>query len=432
MCDLPSYVGGSSCPYNENYYSSCIEDKLRACKESGYSITSCSMPNYPYGQCPYNTTYYTKCQADTPRACQETGYQASCPSGYVTNTACPYNSSYTTCKCNPCSGYDYTYEQTTAQGYVTNGSCNSCGTSKYKRKQNPCSGYSTCDCGGATGASVCYTGITKKFNSCKACCDDTCPSGSRTASCPSGKKVSSYTKCGNACYTCCDDTCYSGSRYPSCGYNQNTKKVSITACGNYCYSCCDDTCSSGELSPSCPSGYYEAYTGRTSCGNSCYECLYDECANVSCGANAYCSSGTCYCNSGYEGNPNVSCSDPCETDPCHSGCYIDHSCKYGCAATNECGGCIECLEKCDADPCNEGCYTDKNCSGDKCMEYNKYGGCERCAMGSGGVDLPCDESDPCNDPNCASGPYRDLTCEAGCKTYGICKNCLECNSICEK
>ncbi len=168
-CALPSYRSGDTCPYNSAYFTECKEDTVRACTESGYSVTSCSLPNYLNGQCPYNSAYYNKCQADTIRACQEDGYQASCPTGYVTNTACPYNSSYTTCKCNPCSGYDYTYAQATAQGYLTDGSCNSCGTTKYKRKQNPCDGYSTCECGGASGASSCYSATTQKFSSCKSC-----------------------------------------------------------------------------------------------------------------------------------------------------------------------------------------------------------------------------------------------------------------------
>lgn len=35
--------------------------------------------------------------------------------------------------------------------------------------------------------------------------------------------------------------------------------------------------------------------------------LEDPCADVRCGYNAYCVSGYCYCNSGYEGDANVGC-----------------------------------------------------------------------------------------------------------------------------
>ena len=105
---------------------------------------------------------------------------------------------------HPCSGYDYTYAQATALGYVPDGSCLSCSETKYKRKENPCSGYSVCECGGAAGASACYTGATQKFDSCKPCCCDVCSSGWKTVTCPSSasKYQKTTTECGSACYVC--------------------------------------------------------------------------------------------------------------------------------------------------------------------------------------------------------------------------------------
>ena len=216
MCDLPSYVGGSSCPYNENYYSSCIEDKLRACKESGYTNTSCS-------------------------------------SGEVVNQTCPYNSSHISCKCNPCIDYNYTYPQATAQGYVSNGSCLSCNTTKYKRKENPCSGYTTCECGGAIGASVCYTGSVKKFNSCKACCDGTY----KLTSCDSSKGIC--------------ESCGGKYKYTSCktGWILSANNCVANACSGYGATSCDTSIGTCNSTNTCLSGTTTKYK-YTSCKTGWY------------------------------------------------------------------------------------------------------------------------------------------------------------------
>ena len=182
-----------------------VVDTTKQCQNEGYNITSCSLPSYPSGQCPYNDKYFAKCVEDRPRACNETGFtETQCSSGMVVDTTCSYDANYKKCKCNPCSGYDYTYAQATAQGYVADGSCLSCSETKYKRKENPCTGYTTCECGGEIGSAVCYSGSTQKFKSCKKCCDDTCPSGWTDTICPSNasKTQTGTTECGNACYKC--------------------------------------------------------------------------------------------------------------------------------------------------------------------------------------------------------------------------------------
>ena len=184
-------------------------DTIKQCQNEGYSVTACSLPSYTSGQCPYNDKYFAKCVEDRPRACNETGFtETQCSSGMVVDTTCSYDANYKKCKCNPCSGYNYTYAQATAQGYVADGSCLSCSETKYKRKENPCSGYTTCECGGEIGSAVCYSGSTQKFKSCKKCCDDTCPSGSTSVSCSSSsyKRSSGTTECGNTCYVCCSSS----------------------------------------------------------------------------------------------------------------------------------------------------------------------------------------------------------------------------------
>ena len=159
-------------------------DTVKQCQNEGYTITSCAAPQYPSGQCPYNSNYYASCKDDTARACKEAGYDTSCNDGYIKDSSqiCPYNSSYYKCKCNPCDGYTYTQAQATADGYVADGSCNSCGTTKYKRKNNPCTGFLTCECGGQIGTQTCKSGSATKYQVCKPCCENRC---SQT-SCPAG------------------------------------------------------------------------------------------------------------------------------------------------------------------------------------------------------------------------------------------------------
>lgn len=101
--------------------------------------------------------------------CQNEGFVIACKEGEVTDTICLYQPNYKKCKCNPCEGYNYTLAETTVQGYVSDGSCQSCEMIKYKRKENHCSGYNSCECGGEIGANVCYTGSVKKFSNCKTC-----------------------------------------------------------------------------------------------------------------------------------------------------------------------------------------------------------------------------------------------------------------------
>ena len=154
------------------------------CQAEGYNVTACTVPSYLYNQCPYDPKYYKSCKEDTDKACKDAGYVSSCADGYIKDETqiCPYSDSYYKCKCNPCDGYSYTLSEATADGYVTDGSCNSCGTTKYKRKENPCTGYLTCECGGEIGTPTCKSGTVTKYQTCKTCCEYKCSE----ASCPDG------------------------------------------------------------------------------------------------------------------------------------------------------------------------------------------------------------------------------------------------------
>ena len=238
-----------------------IVDTEKQCQNEGYTITSCSLPSYPSGQCPYNDKYFAKCVEDRPRACKETGFtETQCPAGMVVDTTCSYDANYKKCKCNPCAGYDYTYAQATAQGYVTDGSCKSCSETKYKRKENPCSGYTTCECGGEVGSAVCYSGSTQKFKSCKTC--DPC---------------AGYYECGGTWQYCEGTTCSADSTkcstFCESDYFPNQCSSASNCNGIYRNGYCSGTCSSsGGSSGGSGSGVstsHDRYTYKTNC--SCYQ-----------------------------------------------------------------------------------------------------------------------------------------------------------------
>ena len=239
-------------------------DTANQCKNEGYTITSCEPPTYVSGApCPYNDKYYAKCSEDKVRACKDAGYVDSCGDGYVLDSAqsCRYDSSYKKCKCNPCDGYTYTYEQATADGYVTDGFCLSCNTTKYKRKNNPCVGYYDCECGGEIGTSTCKSGSVTKYAVCKTCCENkcsetTCPAGyvceleaCSNKYCITGCAVNytdwctqPITDCGTLGYTKTTDQCPDG--YLKCPYGDTVfcPNVPICSIGDIFYT--DNSCSS--------------------------------------------------------------------------------------------------------------------------------------------------------------------------------------------
>ncbi len=172
---VTSCSGGSipsgECPYKKGYFSTCSSAE-QVCKESGYTITSCTPPAYPEGACPHSGTYFKSCSDNPGKACEEKGYTNACADGKIPDTSksCSYDTSYTECKCDPCTGFDYTLEQAQSAGWhILGEACNSCGVFKYRREADTCTGFYTCDDnGGEVGADTCMSGDRKLFASCKS------------------------------------------------------------------------------------------------------------------------------------------------------------------------------------------------------------------------------------------------------------------------
>lgn len=232
------------------------------CLNEGFNISNCELPKYPDRQCPYNQHYYMACAENTARACRELGFVTSCSGTEIPDSSnvCQYNSNYFKCQCSPCDGYeytlaqaeaegyvsdgscqsceeikykrkcascesyDYTYEQATAEGYEIDGSCQTCETTKYKRKNNLCEGYQACECGGEIGTQTCKSGTVTLYQNCKACCENKCSEDN----CPAGKiceyETCSQKYCVTGCATNYTDWCTTP--ITDCGTLGYTKRIS--------------------------------------------------------------------------------------------------------------------------------------------------------------------------------------------------------------
>ena len=163
----------------------------------------------------------------------------------------------------------------------------------------------------------------------------------------------------------------------------------LTTCPAHA-TCTYEECSGLWYIESCEDGYVLDSTGMK-----CEE--EDLCKNVTCGANAYCSEGKCYCKDGFEGDPNTGCTkvDPCDNVTCGTNAY----CSNGkCYCNNGFEG--DPYSKCtpiDNDPCkNVTCGANAYCSNGSC--YCSYGY-------TGNPYTGCTKKDPCDDITCGVNAY---------------------------
>ena len=177
---------------------SCYKN-CRCTEDYKYTDSNCQPPYYPEGTACNDGSgnKYKDCKLDVEEAC--TGYTKDCPEGWRLEEEgrCKYDTDYGTC-CNMCSGYDY---DEIPDGYVSNGSCDSCEGKKYKIKENPCEGYTTCEYGAAVGAKTCKSGSTVKYSECKKCLYEC-----TLSECPAHSVCRREDCTGLYCVTGCKDT----------------------------------------------------------------------------------------------------------------------------------------------------------------------------------------------------------------------------------
>ena len=263
---------------------------------------------------------------DTVKQCKNEGFVNSCSSGYCMDGSCPYNKNYGNCIKENC----------------------------------PTNSSPTCT-GDVVGKTACG-------GDCKKCCDDTCPSGSKSYT----GSYASTTECGNKCYNC-NTTCPSGS------LSYSGEVISKNECGQSCKKC----------STSCPSGSLD-YTGNTvshnECGQACKACSktcpsgsstsysgsvvgYNECGDACRSCSTSCPYGTSTTNPGGCGG---STSDECNTKTCYY--PYEKCCSNTCSTGSTSSSCSSGYhaEKVGSTECGSSCYSCvKNCS-DTCPSgYSK-------------------------------------------------------------
>ena len=254
-------------------------------------------------------------------------------------------------------------------------SCITCGSTKYKRKENLCTGYTTCKHGEKDNAKVCWSGPTEMFDECKS---DTCPvSGATTDvnACNQEAYVqedSTATEAGNACYTCRYKTCTDddGSKTAlactdnnkSTAYDYARKDFSGNVEISTCYKCQNDVCETGTVK-SCTDNQVSELKegGATAAGTDCYTCTDKTCSDHKISDGVFGSATALNCTTGtksteYDYNVSKDVILKC------------HKCLSDVCATGTVKSCIENqvskLKEGGATAAGTNCYTctDKTCS----------------------------------------------------------------------
>ena len=227
--------------------------------------------------------------------------------------------------------------------------------SEYKYTSSNCSGNYTVSGGSCDGKyNDCVCKSEFKYNSSN-CSGENKPSGTSCngnyngctirPECTVSSKDCTY---GCAGYNSCD-RCTSCKSNPDCSATAVSCDygcASTNSCG-ICTSCSGNPdCNVSDKSCDC------GCSSTNSCGKctSCKSCPpSDPCAGVSCGANAYCSGGSCYCNSGYHKS-----GSSCVKDEVHTHSY---SCPSGYSSSNSWGSSAQTASKtCSCGATSGTCY----------------------------------------------------------------------------
>ncbi len=264
------------------------------------------------GNCEKNYGMHTPSNIDGRYICSKYNYNVTSSLKCHVNCRCKDEYKYTS---SNCSG-NYTTSGTSCEGKYNQCVCKS----EFKYNSSNCSGeyeVSGTSCGGnyngctirpeCTVSSMSCTYGCAGYNSCNRCtsCKSNPDCDVSDKSCTYG--CASYNSCSKC--TSCKSNPDCSATAVSCDYGC----ASTNSCG-ICTSCSGNPdCDVSDKSCDC------GCSSTNSCGKctSCKSCPpSDPCSGVSCGANAYCSGGFCYCNSGYTGNANSGCT---KVDTCVSG-----------------------------------------------------------------------------------------------------------------
>ena len=332
----------------------------------------------------YNVTSSLKCHVNC-RCKDEYQYTSSNCSGKYTVSGSSCEGKYNACVCKS----EYSQNSSNCNGeYRPAGE--SCGGNYNRCEMRPECAVSSLSCTayGCASTNSCGRCISCKTNpdcdvSSKSCGSLGCASTNSCNKCTScNTDPCSGVSCGSNAY-CSGGSCYCNSGYKKC----NGSCISNSSCCGGCSS--NQTCTNGSCVTNTPS---------------------DPCSGVSCGSNAYCSGGSCYCNSGYEGNASSGCTavskDPCKGVSCSGGKVCSNGSCVCPSGKKECNGsCISSSECCG------GCPSGKKCSNGTCVTDHTHS--YSCPSGS--------QASSCSSSQVQTGtPSKVCSCGA---TSGTCYTC---------
>ena len=297
------------------------------------------------GNCEKNYGMHTPSNIDNRYICSKYNYNVTSSLKCHVNCRCKDEYKYTS---SNCSG-NYTTSGTSCEGKYNQCVCKS----EFKYNSSNCSGeyeVSGTSCGGnyngctirpeCTVSSKDCTYGCAGYNSCNRCtsCKSNPDCDVSDKSCTYG--CASYNSCSKC--TSCKSNPDCSATAVSCDYGC----ASTNSCG-ICTSCSGNPdCNVTDKSCDC------GCSSTNSCGKctSCKSCPpSDPCSGVSCGSNAYCSGGSCYCNSGYHKSGSA-----CVKDEVHTHSY---SCPSGYSTTNSWGSSAQTASKtCSCGAASGTCY----------------------------------------------------------------------------
>ena len=360
---------------------------------------------------------------------------ATCPSPKL-STGVVHPVAGMTCQksCYCPSEYKYTSSNCSGKYTVSGGSCdgkyNDCVCkSEYSQNSSNCNGeyrpagescdgnYNRCEMRPeCTVSSMSCTYGCAGYNSCDRCtsCKSNPDCDVTDKSCDYG--CASTNSCGKC--TSCKDNPDCSATAVSCDYGC----ASTNSCG-ICTSCSGNPdCNVSDKSCDC------GCSSTNSCGKctSCKSCPpSDPCSGVSCGSNAYCSGGSCYCNSGYHKS-----GSSCVKDEVHSHSY---SCPSGYSSSNSWGSSAQTTSKtCSCGAASGTCYKapahthSYSCpsgyQSSSCSSSQTQTGTTSKVCSCGATSGTCYKCETCSYSSKCSG-YSFTSC-----SYGVLDSCTACGT----
>ena len=352
---------------------------------SGYSTP---IDYNPKGDCDDTSSLYTKNNCTYPK----TVVSSSHPKTVVSSSQCPFKPGYyTECKCLP------QFKLTSCKSpYILGG----------------------VSCEGKYEKCVCPSSVSMYYPNdyCTKYCEGKC--------------------IAKSCSPDRDETgCQYGTGSTSDGCGETGCQYGTYSCSDGCggtRSCCSskpaDPCD-GVTGKTCSAGYHCSSYG--SCGQctGCSKDYVDPCSGVRCGSNAYCSGGSCYCNTGYHKSGGSCVKDDTgggdDGDKCVAGgsksCTGVTSCGSGQKASSSCKDCNGTTRYTCVSSCVSG--GSSSCSGVTSCGSNQVvaSSCKDC---SGTTRYSC-RNKTCAEQgkkDCNGSCISKSSCCGGCGSNQECKN----------